>query len=807
MNNDSAPLARSSSSLEPSSNSRLESTAFYIFLITVILAPLSFWSSQYVPLDLVKTLVISIGTIVSVILFAFVAIKERRTILPPKSLSRLSVLVFASLIVSAFLSISPSKSFFGQGFEIGSVSFIILLFIAGFVAFTLVSRKKEQAVILYFGIVAAYIIIYIIQVLRVIFGTGFMSLGILSNITSSLVGGWYNLSSFSMVVAVISLLALSILKLSSKMKIVYAALLLVSAFGALVVSDLRVWSVSVVVFLGLAIGLSIEKWNAMRKSSVDSKTKSFFKCLAWLPIAAFAISAVISWGGSSLSNPLVSRLNVGYSELVLPWQMTLDVTASTIQDFPLFGVGANHFTQAFLAFKPTAINTTDVWGTEFGNGFGLLPTFVTTQGLVGLVLWILLFVFFGLVSARAFKNLPEESDKKFMLVSSFSVSVMLWLISVVSVPSHTILFYAFVATGIFLGYAVSSGSLHSRIYAPADGTRMYKFLPSIAALVVLVFVVWGLVYVKKTIAFMYFASGVKQLTLSGDTKDADMDFTKALKIDPSDVYWRAKTETALQTAQNLASTVTSTSTASTTEVVLSQVTSVLNQGAAYAKNAVDSDPTNYYNYLSQAHLAEAAANIKMPNGYDNAVTAYTTAINANPLNPSIYLSLANLQARQAKYDDAINTLGKALQVKSNYLDAVFLLSQVYAAKGDTSNAIVAAKFAVQLNPQNSSLLFQLGLLDYNNKDYAGAADALGQAIKIQPDYSNAKYFLGLSEARLNDNEKAIVQFEDLAKSNPDNQEIALILASLKNKKPIFSDTVPASTAIGKGSSLPVKEKK
>jgi tetratricopeptide (TPR) repeat protein len=306
---------------------------------------------------------------------------------------------------------------------------------------------------------------------------------------------------------------------------------------------------------------------------------------------------------------------------------------------------------------------------------------------------------------------------------------------------------------------------------------------------------------------------MKELTAVGDSDSADKSFTKAISLDASDLYWQARAEVALVKAQKLAATVTSTTTASTSQAVLVEITDILGKGLSYAKSAIAFDPTNYYNYLSEARIGEAQTNVGMANAYDNTVKAYNSAIGTNPYNPSTYLSLASFEAGQKKYDDSITALGKSLQVKNNYLDAVYLLSQVYAAKGDTANAITAAKVAVELNPQNSLLLFQLGILDYNNKDYAGAVDALGKALKVQPDYANAKYFLGLSYARLNDPAKAIVQFDDLAKTNADNKDIALILSNLKAGKSIFSDTaVPtatapvATTAKGKQSALPIKEK-
>jgi tetratricopeptide (TPR) repeat protein len=202
-----------------------------------------------------------------------------------------------------------------------------------------------------------------------------------------------------------------------------------------------------------------------------------------------------------------------------------------------------------------------------------------------------------------------------------------------------------------------------------------------------------------------------------------------------------------------------------------------------------------------------AASIKMQNGYENALESYNNAINLNPYNPSLYLSLANFEAKNGKYDEAIRDLGKALQVKSNYLDAVFLLSQIYATKGDLQNAVIAANVAVQLNPQNPVLLFQLGLLKYYAKDYRGSTDAFTEAIKYQSDYANAKYFRGLSLARLGQFEQAIEVFKDLQKSNNNNEEIALILANLQNGRSIFNDEkIPVSTP-EKRAGLPVKEKK
>lgn len=784
---------------------RLESISFYIFLATVVLAPLSFLPSAFVSLDLVKTLIIVLGTLISTIILGYIALKERRISLPPKPLLWTSILIMISLFISSALSIHFAKSFFGQGYEIGTSSFLLVLFLAGLSIFTLVNRQKDRAIVIYVGIVIAYVVLYLLHFLRFVFGEKFMTLGILNTMTSSILGGWYNLSSFSILVVIISLLALFLLNLSSRMKLVYWLLLVISTIGAILVADIRIWKVASLVFIGLTVFFSMEKFKSIQTS--DGKwLKKVFRSLAILPLLAFVISAVLIWKGSIVTNPIITKIGANHAELVLPWQLTLNVTASVLQNYPLFGVGSNNFSQAYMAYKPVSINASNVWATEFNSGFGLLPTFVTSQGIVGSVLWILLLVFFGIIGTKALRNLPKSTEDRFMVISSFFGAVFLWLVAIVSVPSHAMIFLTFVITGIFVAVASATGSIRQEEYS--SKSIMGKMLPSFVILFVLLVIILGLVYAKKTVALVYFGNGIKQLSLTGDTVLANKAFNKSLRWDTSDLYWRAKVESAIVESSKLAASVNASSPASTTQAVVTKMNEILNQAMKYAKTAIDYDKTNYYNHLSEARVSEMATEIRMEGAYDNAVKAYNNAIGLNPYNPSIYLSLANLEARQAKYDDALRDLGRALQVKNNYLEGVFLLSQIYAAKGDINNAIIAAKVAVQLNPQNSLLLFQLGILNYNNKDYKGASEAFAEAVKIQPDYANARYFLGLAYARLNNTKEAIVQFEELAKTNPENQEVTSILTSLQSGKSIFTDTKSTVTnPPEKRSTLPVKEKK
>ena len=783
--------------------SRLDTTAFYVFLITVILAPLAFLPTPYIILDAVKTVLIAIGTLLTAVLYGVIAYKEKSVTLPPKSVVWSGILVIASLIVSAFTSLHSGKSFFGQGFELNTVSFLLILFTAGLVTYVTLQRKAERATVLYVGMTISFIVLALVHGLRLLIGQSFLTLGVLSAMTSTLVGNWYDLAAYSIAIALIALPALIFLPLSRRIKIVYWVLLVVALVGAFVINSMIVWFVATVVFLVITIAAS-----SLKPRSVGSALGTFIKRIAWLPFVITVIAGILFWKGTPLASPVIAKFNASYATLTLPWQLTLDVNAGAIKDFPLFGIGPNQFSQAFLAYKPVGINTTYAWSAEFSYAFSLLATFVATQGVVGVVTWLLFLVLLGIMGVRILRRLPADSHARFVLVSSVSTATFLWILAALTVPSHSLLLFTFVVTAIALSTGVANGILTPCVWSPRSGARSKILFTLVTLVLIIVGIVWGVMYVKDAAALSYFGSGVKTLNANGDPIAADRAFGKAQSLNPSDIYLRARAEAGIAHANKLISTVTQSTSASSSQAIAAQVVDILNTAVKYAQAAIAYDPNNYYNYVSEARVSELATAVKMDKAYENTINAYTTAIRLNPLNPSLYLNLAQFQVSQNKLDDSLKTLGAALQVKNNYLDAIFLLSQVEAAQGKLADAIVAAQVAVQINPQNSVLLFQLGLLEYNNKDYASAAKALEAAVKIQPDYANAQYFLGLAYVRLNDIQSAITQFTNLAKSNPDNQEVSFILTNLQAGKSPFADAKPPVTpSPEKRSTLPIKEKK
>jgi len=172
--------------------------------------------------------------------------------------------------------------------------------------------------------------------------------------------------------------------------------------------------------------------------------------------------------------------------------------------------------------------------------------------------------------------------------------------------------------------------------------------------------------------------------------------------------------------------------------------------------------------------------LKIEGSYDLSSQSYEKAIELYPENPELSLRLARLEIANNDVDAARQRLAQALQKKGNYTAALFLLSQIEYSEGNIKEAIVGAEQTALLAPNDIGVLFQLGFLRYLSRDYNGSILALDRAVQLNSDYSNAKYFLGLSYSMIGESKKAVSEFKDIERLNPENQEIKTILKNLNN---------------------------
>ena len=125
---------------------------------------------------------------------------------------------------------------------------------------------------------------------------------------------------------------------------------------------------------------------------------------------------------------------------------------------------------------------------------------------------------------------------------------------------------------------------------------------------------------------------------------------------------------------------------------------------------------------------------------------------------------------------------KAVELKSNYLPAQFMIAVALDRLGEIDQAIAKLEDGKKINPRDPGLLFQLGLLYYKAEKYDLARSELEATLKIAENYSNALYFLGLSYDKLGEKNKALEEFKKVAELNPDNEDVKKIISNLESGK-------------------------
>ena len=234
------------------------------------------------------------------------------------------------------------------------------------------------------------------------------------------------------------------------------------------------------------------------------------------------------------------------------------------------------------------------------------------------------------------------------------------------------------------------------------------------------------------------------------------------------------------------------------------------------QRSIQLNPIESFNYRTAGALYENIISLSISGADQMAFTYYAQATKFDPLNPLILVELARSYmvaavVRQAtlnrsgiardrvreltgEREQALQRANEALKVsislKRDFASAHFLLSQVALRQGKQNEAIKNLEEAAKSAPKDIGIIFQLGVMYYQNRQYGNAEEAFGYAVSINPDYSNAKYFLGLLLDRRGEKESAIKQFEQIAKLNSDNQEVKQILENLRAGRGALSNVSP-----------------
>ncbi len=663
----------------------LDRISFWSLFLTIVLLPIFFLPFTQIPVETSKGLLLVIGLVVSIIFWIAARFSDGRITLPRSwfLLSGLGVVV--SFLISALFSSAMQVSLFGTMLDIGTFYFILGAFLLMLVS-SIILKDIKNARKVFWGLILSSLILFVFQSLR-IFLPNPLSFGVLGGSTDSILGSWNAFGLFTGFFSVISLFIVEFFSISKITKLLLGIFILFSIVLSAAVNFALVWEL-----LGIfALIIFIYKVSFFSNKKQEEGEKIHFPAFSF---ALVMISLLFFMSGQFIGGLIPNRLGLANVEVRPSLGATISVTQGTLMKNPVLGVGPNKFGEVWAMYKPQVINSTQFWDVPFNSGSGLIPTFASTTGILGIVAWLLFLVLFIVTGLKLlFSSIRNNVDWE--VVVFFVASLYLFVSSFFYSTGEVIFLLAFAFAGAFIGLSsFSSNGEISFSFFGSPGKSFFCMLILVILMIVSASV--GFKYAERLASVSYFGN-----TLSASTIPiAEDSIVKALSLYQNDLYLRTYAQVYLTKINSIVAKGSS----SLSDADKADLQSSFDQAVNGAQSAVAYDKTNYLNYNSLGVVYNTVGLLGVKDANSKAIEAYKAASVLNPLNPGIKLSIARAFFADGNIKEAIDYATQAITLKPDYLEALVAISQMEKSNGNTASAISYAQTALSLAPDNKDLI-------------------------------------------------------------------------------------------------------
>lgn len=763
----------------------LETSSVWALAATLIVSIFIFLPTSSALTGATKAFVLVIGTLVTLVLFILARLSRGNIILPPLLLVGALWLPAIAYALSAAFSGAPTAiTLWGVAFEPDTVGAMLTAAVLGtLTAFIL--RKPEQYE--QFLKAAGYVFgVFTLAQIAVI---------IVGQLAPSTINPAFSLlttiedEAYLLGLGVISiLLTLRFLELSSK---VYRGLIIMAAlalFLLAITGATIVWTMVGLVALGLFVEAVMQRGPRNTDTDVADAvvlTETTFDTdegshSLVLPLVVLAVSLFFLIS-STLSGALASALHVNVLTVRPSWQATFSVAHKAYDVTPVFGSGPGTFGTEWLKYRDPSLNyNAYFWNTDFPVGIGFIPTSFVTTGLVGGIAWLIFFALLLILGIRMLVvRAPQEPFTRFTAILSFVATVYLFVNAVFGLPSLAILILAFVFAGVFISTMRFAQGKEQWGIVFSRSPRLGFVVVFLLTIVLLGSVMMGYTVVERYLATAQLVTANARLS-AGDLNAAKAAATQSVTFTPTPAAYQVQAAVAgAHLTQIIAST-----TMPVAEAQKEFQTNLL-EGTNAALTATRLNPADYQSWVILGNLYAQAVPLNAPDAYESAKQAYKKAQALNPTSPQIPFALARLEIAHKDSKAAKEDLKQVITLKQDYIDAIFLLSQLEVQDGNVKEALAASLAANYYDQKNPNILFQIGILYAAQNDLNNAGIALTAAVQANPQFANARYFLAAIYAKLGNYKEATNQLEEVAKMSADNEKaVAPLLVELaKNKNP------------------------
>ena len=739
------------------------------------LLPLLCIPTTVAPFDYTKVAIVITAVLIALVLYSLSILRS-----PSLSFSvSYPLIALWSIVLVSFLSALLSNdfrdAFMGDFFSIHSTAFVGVLALVGTV-WMLLRVDKRSVFHMYILLAVSTLILVLYHISRLIFGVDFLSFGIFTSNVSTPVGSWNDLALFLGLTVILSMVTLEQLSLSGFGRGIFAVVATLSLFMLGVINFFMVWLVLGLTSLVMVVyTLGKDRFSGNQPSFlVESQQKN--KASLTLMIVVLFTSIIFMVGGATLGSVISKVTGVSYVEVRPSFEATADIAQHVYHENAFLGMGTNKFVDAWRLYKDDAINQTAFWNTDFVAGSGYITTFFVTTGVLGGLAWMAFLILFVGIGVRRLLN-AADIDRMwyFVGVSSFISAVYIWGLSIVYVPGVVILLFGALCTGIALSSfsAMSPQSERTLVLGANRRTGVALTGVTIIIIVLSVTVLYG---VGKHYSSVYaFNESVLDMQKGKDIGALERQVQEAYSLSMSDVFARRIAEYQLERLTKLISL------KNPTEEDQIQFKRAMEIGITAAKEATRIDDLESQNWSVLGNIYGMLASIGIEGAESEALKAFTRARELNPKNPLPYLESAIVEGRSGNIDGARGYIEKAIQIKPNFTEAFYFLSQLEIATGNVEGAIKSTQAIIALDPQNPARYYQLGVLEVARKNTTGAIVAFEKAVEYDTNYANARYLLALAYDEVGESDDAKKQLEAVLDLNPGNSEVTALIEMINSE--------------------------
>ena len=167
--------------------------------------------------------------------------------------------------------------------------------------------------------------------------------------------------------------------------------------------------------------------------------------------------------------------------------------------------------------------------------------------------------------------------------------------------------------------------------------------------------------------------------------------------------------------------------------------------------------------------------------FENSETAYKKAISKDKKYEDAYVGLADLLIRLNKLDEAMQYIGKLLEVNPNNTNAYVERSKVFVKRIDFPTAINDISKAIIIKPGDEQLFFTRGQYYQQFTQYQNAINDYNKVLTLNDKNAEAYYQRASCYEQISDFKSAIKDYKKLASLSEDDVRARKLLDSAKKR--------------------------